>query len=104
MTGEGAGFRRIPLRRPLIRRCAPPSPVGEGREGEIKTPFNKQKLIESLSIFLHKPEIQNRIISLLSKEDLQIITAITCLENPTQQCLIKFFDGIFSFPVCTINY
>ncbi|MBE6344372.1 MAG: hypothetical protein E7063_01595 [Spirochaetaceae bacterium] len=67
--------------------------------GEIKTPFNKQKLIESLSIFLHKPEIQNRIISLLSKEDLQIITAITCLENPTQQCLIKFFDGIFSFPV-----
>lgn len=66
--------------------------------GEIKTPFNKQKLIESLSTFLHKPEIQNRIVKLLSKQDLQIITAITCLENPTQQSLTNFFDGIFSFP------
>ena len=35
--------------------------------GEIKTPFNKQKLIEELSAFLRKDENVNVIVSLLTK-------------------------------------
>ena len=38
--------------------------------GEIKTPYNKQNLIENLSGFLRKEENKQTIISLLSKEDL----------------------------------
>ena len=59
--------------------------------GEIKTPYNKQNLIENLGAFLHKPEIQQRIVSLLSVEDIQIINAIHYLTAPSQNVLSRFF-------------
>ena len=44
--------------------------------GEIKTPYNKQKLIESLTSFLHKEENRRVLIKLLSREELMIIGAV----------------------------
>ena len=65
--------------------------------GEIKTPYNKQNLIENLGAFLHKPEIQQRIVSLLSVEDIQIINAIHYLTAPSQNVLSRFFAKTLSF-------
>lgn len=63
--------------------------------GEIKTPYNKQKLIETLGSFLHKTEIKEKILLLISKEDVQVLSAIVNLECPNQQMLSNFFAGAF---------
>ena len=60
--------------------------------GEIKTPYNKPNLIEQLSSFLRKEETKQTMISLLSKEDLELLTAIYLIPKITQKKLLKFFS------------
>ena len=50
--------------------------------GELKTPYNKQKLIEELSAFLRKPETKNSIKNLISSRDKKILSAIAQLLTP----------------------
>lgn len=64
--------------------------------GEIKSPFNKQNLIERLGSFLHKEQVKENILLLLSQQDCQIISAIALLEHPTQEVLLSFFAGSLS--------
>ena len=64
--------------------------------GEIKSPFNKQNLIERLGSFLHKEQVKENILLLLSQQDCQIISAIALLEHPTQEILLSFFAGSLS--------
>ena len=66
--------------------------------GAIKTPFNKQRLIEELSAFLRKKETKERIISLLDSFDLMILPAVKELPSPTQQKIVSPFTGSRSFP------
>ena len=65
--------------------------------GEIKTPYNKQKLIEDLSAFLRKDENAQMIVRLLSPNDIVILSAIKILNLPTQEKLSQFFSSDFSF-------
>ncbi len=65
--------------------------------GEIKTPYNKQKLIEELSAFLRKDENVQMIVRLLSLNDILILSAIKILNFPTQEKLSRFFSTDFSF-------
>ena len=65
--------------------------------GEIKTPYNKQKLIEDLSAFLRKDENAQMIVRLLSPNDILILSAIKILNLPTQEKLSQFFSTDFSF-------
>ena len=67
--------------------------------GEIKTPFNKQKLIEELGAFIRREETRRTLISLLSETDLRIITAVKYISNATQEKLYSFFAGTYSFAV-----
>lgn len=64
--------------------------------GEIKTPYNKQNLIERLGAFLHKEQVQQNILLLLSPTDCQLLSAIFYLENPTYSLLSRFFADTFS--------
>lgn len=64
--------------------------------GEIKTPYNKQRLVSQLAGFIREPENIKSVLSLLTKFDLTILTAISALENPTPQILFDFFEGEFS--------
>ena len=64
--------------------------------GEIKTPYNKQNLIERLGAFLHKEQVQQNILLLLSPTDCQLLSAIFYLENPTHSLLTRFFADTFS--------
>lgn len=66
--------------------------------GAIKTPFNKQRLIEELSAFLRKKETKDRIVSLLDSFDLMILSAVKELPSPTQQKIVNLFTGSRSFP------
>lgn len=65
--------------------------------GEIKTPYNKQNLIEQLSAFIRKEENKKTLLKLLSDTDIFIITAIMKLPVATQEKLVDFFKDAFSF-------
>lgn len=64
--------------------------------GEIKTPYNKQSLIQQLGAFLHKEQVQKSILLLLSPQDCQILAAITLLDQPTQETLEPLFADILT--------
>ncbi|MBO6219140.1 MAG: helicase-associated domain-containing protein [Treponema sp.] len=65
--------------------------------GEIKTPFNKQKLIEELGAFIRKEESRKTLVSLLSETDLRIISAVKYISRATLEKLFSFFAGSFSY-------
>jgi len=65
--------------------------------GEIKTPYNKQKLIEALTSFLHKQENRRVLIKLLSREELMIIGAVLYIPFCTKEKAAAFFSPTFSF-------
>ena len=65
--------------------------------GEIKTPFNKQKLIEELGAFIRREDTRRTLVSLLSETDLRIISAVKYISNATQEKLFSFFAGTYSF-------
>ncbi len=65
--------------------------------GEVKTPFNKQKLIEELGAFIRKEENRRTIVSLLSETDLQLICAVKFIPSATEEKLAAFFGSDFTF-------
>ena len=64
--------------------------------GEIKTPYNKQRLTEQLAAFIRKPENLTSLLTLLDVFDIKILTAISFIPNATQESLIDFFHGEYS--------
>jgi len=65
--------------------------------GDIKTPFNKQRLVDDLAAFLSRQEIQRRIAALLDETDRRCIAAVALLRSGTLQDLAAFFEGDYSF-------
>ena len=64
--------------------------------GEIKTPYNKLRLVSNLASFIRNPENLQNILNLLDDFDLKILTAIHIIHYPTQQVLFDFFEGEFT--------
>lgn len=67
--------------------------------GEVKTPYNKTKLIESLGAFLRKAENKQSLLSLLTEDDLIILSAVHFMNDPTQEKLAAFFASKYSVAV-----
>lgn len=65
--------------------------------GEIKTPYNKQKLIEQLGAFIRKEENKKNLIAFLNEEDIIIINAVNFITDATQDKLASFFSGTYSY-------
>jgi hypothetical protein len=65
--------------------------------GDIKTPFNKQRLVEDLGSFLSKKDIQETIAAYIDERDARIIAAVAMLEEPAPGELETFFAGEFGF-------
>jgi hypothetical protein len=65
--------------------------------GNIKTPFNKQRLAEDLESFLSKKDIQEAIAAYIDESDARIIAAIATLEEPVAEELETFFAGELSY-------
>ncbi|HHU36222.1 MAG TPA: hypothetical protein GXZ47_03235, partial [Treponema sp.] len=66
--------------------------------GAVKTPFNKQKLIESLSAFFRKQKNRDRIISCLDSFDRAMLAGVRELPSPTREGLVQLFSGTRTFP------
>lgn len=65
--------------------------------GDIKTPYNKQRLVDELGAFLSRQEIQKRIALLLDDADRRCIAAVGLLRSGTLQDLAVFFEGDYTF-------
>jgi hypothetical protein len=61
--------------------------------GNIKTPFNKQKLLDDLSAFLSREDIQAKIGSYIDETDAAVIAAIAVMKEPAPGELESFFAG-----------
>lgn len=61
--------------------------------GEIKTPYNKQKLLDKLEGFLRREETQKNILALLSDLDIQVLCAIKFIPGATLSKLEDFFKN-----------
>ncbi len=66
--------------------------------GAVKTPFNKQRIVEELSAFLRKRERRDAILASLDGFDLMVLSAVAELPSPTQQKIVSLFSGTRSFP------
>lgn len=64
--------------------------------GVIKTPYNKERLINELVAFLHREENRQALLALLSETDKVILSALTFITNADRQKLTSFFSGQFS--------
>ena len=61
--------------------------------GEIKTPYNKQRLSEQLAAFIRREENLSSMLTLLDSFDIKVLTAISLIPNATQESLADFFHG-----------
>ncbi len=64
--------------------------------GTIKTPYNKERLIQDLVSFLCKDQNKNNLLALLSQNDVLLLSAIYYLRKAGRDTLLSFFDGVFS--------
>jgi hypothetical protein len=65
--------------------------------GNIKTPFNKQRLMADLAALLSREEIQKTIFSYIDEGDARIIAAVALLGEPLPGELESFFAGELSY-------
>ena len=61
--------------------------------GNIKTPFNKQRLLGDLLVFLSRDEIQKNAAAYINGQDHKIIAAVALLDDPPVQEMEVFFAG-----------
>lgn len=64
--------------------------------GEIKTPYNKQRLTQQLAAFIKSPEHINSLLTLLDRFDVTVLTAISLIPNASQETLVNFFHTEYS--------
>ncbi|MDR0443933.1 MAG: helicase-associated domain-containing protein [Treponema sp.] len=65
--------------------------------GKIKTPFNKQQLINDLEAFLLREDIQKTIAGYIDQNDAKIIAAVALYGEPSPAELTGFFSGELSY-------
>jgi hypothetical protein len=65
--------------------------------GNIKTPFNKQRLMADLTAFLSHDEIRKTIALYIDETDARVIAAIATLHKPAQEELEIFFAGELNY-------
>ena len=65
--------------------------------GEIKTPYNKQRLTEQLASFIRKEENLQSILTLMDSFDVEILTALSLIPKASQETLVQFFSD--SIPI-----
>ncbi|GAB6391356.1 MAG: helicase-associated domain-containing protein/consreved hypothetical protein AEF82474.1 [Treponematales bacterium] len=61
--------------------------------GNVKTPFNKHRLIEDLCTFLSKDDIKALIKEYLDEDDHKVIAAVALLNEPDLKEIETFFTG-----------
>jgi hypothetical protein len=65
--------------------------------GNIKTPFNKQRLIDDLMVLLSREEIRKTIADYIDDADRKVLAAVALLCEPAPGELESFFSGELSY-------
>nr|MBP7495484.1 hypothetical protein [Spirochaetales bacterium] len=65
--------------------------------GELKTPYNKHTLLESLEGYLRNPDTRARILALIDPADALLLTAIFYLPHPSREALSRLVVGEFGY-------
>jgi len=65
--------------------------------GKVKTPFNKQVLMNDLEKFLSRDDIKKNIASYINHGDAVVIAAVAALNEPSPDDLEAFFAGELSY-------
>jgi hypothetical protein len=65
--------------------------------GNIKTPFNKQRLLTDVAALLSRGEIQKTIAAYIDEGDARVIAAVAALGEPAPGELESFFAGDLSY-------
>jgi len=65
--------------------------------GELKTPYNKHTLLESLEGYLRNPDTRARILALIDPADALLLTAIFYLPHPSREALSRLVAGEFGY-------
>jgi hypothetical protein len=65
--------------------------------GNIKTPFNKQRLLTDVTALLSREEIQKTIAAYIDEGDARVIAAVAVLGEPASGELESFFAGELSY-------
>jgi hypothetical protein len=65
--------------------------------GNIKTPFNKQRLMDELSALLCREDMRKTLGAYIDERDHRIIAATALLEEPAPGEMENFFAGEFSY-------
>ncbi len=68
-----------------------------GYLGDIKTPFNKQRLVDELESLLSRQEVQKTMGAYIDPTDRKVLAAVGLLDFPSPGELASFFEGEFSF-------
>jgi len=68
-----------------------------GYLGDIKTPFNKQRLVDELESLLSRQEVQETMEAYLDPTDRKVLAAVGLLGFPSPGELASFFEGEYSF-------
>lgn len=68
-----------------------------GYLGDIKTPFNKQRLVDELESLLSRQEVQRTMETYLDSTDRKVLAAVGLLDFPSPGELASFFEGEYSF-------
>lgn len=63
--------------------------------GNIKTPFNKQRIMEDLAVLFTREEIRKTVTAYIDERDHRIIAAVALLDEPVPAELEYFFAGEF---------
>ena len=71
--------------------------------GEIKTPFNKQRLVEKLTGFLSKPSTQAIIVKGIDRIDAMILAAVHILPMASKDTLLSFLSSESAIPARLVN-
>ena len=64
--------------------------------GEIKTPYNKQRLTEQLASFIRREENLKSLLILMDSFDVEILTALSLIPKASQETLVQFFSGTYA--------
>lgn len=67
--------------------------------GKIKTPFNKQKLIEQLSAFLRKDSVREIILKSIDGDESLILTAINEIPDISFETICQLFKNKFNIHI-----
>lgn len=68
-----------------------------GYLGDIKTPFNKQRLVDELESLLSRQEVQKTMEAYMDPTDRKVLAAVGLLGFPSPGELASFFEGEYSF-------